>query len=48
MDLTVTVFDWWNIIQVGISVAMPFRVSQVTLYELCLYDIDFDLNIERV
>ena len=47
MDLPVTVFDWLNIIQFGISAAIPFRVSLVTLYELWLNDIDFDLNIEQ-
>ena len=29
-------------------VAIPFRVSLITLYELWLKDIDFDLNIECV
>ena len=48
MDLPVTVFDWWHIIQICIFVAIPFTVSFITLYELWLYDIDFDQNIERV
>ena len=48
MDLPVTVFDWWHIIQICIFVAIPFTVSFITLYELWLNDIDFDQNIERV